>query len=73
MSEEKKRVNLINATRTYIKETQSEAKKVSWPSRQYVTTATTIIVVLVIVLSLVLMGLDYGLGQIISTLTKVRF
>ncbi|OGC08218.1 preprotein translocase subunit SecE [candidate division WOR-1 bacterium RIFOXYD2_FULL_36_8] len=72
MSENNKKKNVVDVVKSYIKETQAEAKKVSWPSRQYVFTATLIIIVMVLVLSFVLSFLDYGLTNAILFLTRIR-
>lgn len=73
MNEDKKKLNIVVGIKKYVRETQIEAKKVAWPNRKYVITASIIIIVMVISLSVVLTMLDYGLGQVITTLTKVRF
>ncbi|MBI5701873.1 preprotein translocase subunit SecE [Candidatus Saganbacteria bacterium] len=69
---EEKKVGLVAAVGNYIKETQAEAKKVSWPDRKYIISATVIIVVMVLVLGFALMGIDYGLSQAVLMLTKAR-
>lgn len=48
----------------YVKETRAEVKKVTWPDRQYVTAATIIILLIVIVLALFIMVLDWGLARL---------
>lgn len=63
---------LIKKVSGYIKETQAEAKKVSWPDRSYVIQATVIILVMVIALSFLLMGIDYLLAHGMLFITKVR-
>lgn len=64
--------NLISAIGNYIKETQAEAKKVSWPDRKYILSATLIIVIMVLFLGFSLMGIDYGLSHAVLMLTRVR-
>ena len=70
---EEKKLNITDRIKNYLKETQAEAKKVSWPDQRYVYTATSIIVAMVLILAAALMALDYGLGEIIVNLTKARF
>jgi len=69
---EEKKVSLVNRIINYIKETLAESKKVSWPDKKYVWTATLIIIVLVLVLGLSITVIDYGLSQAITTLTRAR-
>ena len=54
----------------YLKETLSEMKKVVWPDRRYVSVATLIILVLVVLTGLFLMVTDYGLTVIFKALLK---
>ena len=49
-----------------VKEAQVEMKKVVWPTRQETTQTTLIVVLVVFVMSLVLWGLDFILGKLIS-------
>ncbi|OGC15429.1 preprotein translocase subunit SecE [candidate division WOR-1 bacterium RIFOXYC2_FULL_37_10] len=70
MAEQKK--SLVNKIKTYVKETQAEAKKVAWPDRKYVISATSIIIVMVLVLSVILSVLDLGLTQMIISLTRMH-
>lgn len=53
----------------YIKETRAEAKKVTWPARQYVISATGVILVIVLFLGTVVMLLDMGLSRLMLFLT----
>lgn len=67
---EEKKPGIIEKIGNYIKETQAEAKKVSWPKRKYVITATGIIVVMVIAIALLIMVLDLGLARAVLMLSK---
>ena len=66
------KIGIVGKIKNYLKETQGEAKKVSWPSRKYVMSATGIIIVMVLVLGVLLTVLDYGFSQAILTLTRIR-
>jgi preprotein translocase subunit SecE len=55
-----------SAVWSIIKESQTEVRKVVWPSRQETNQTTLIVVVLVIVMALILWGLDYSFGWIAS-------
>ena len=52
---------------TLIKESRVEIRRVVWPTRQETTQTTFIVVVLVLVFSLVLWGLDSLLSWVVST------
>jgi preprotein translocase subunit SecE len=53
---------------TLIKESRVEIRRVVWPTRQETTQTTFIVVVLVLVFSLVLWGLDSLLSWVVSVL-----
>ena len=53
----------------YLKETRAEIKKVVWPDRQYVTAATVVILLIVIMLAVFVMLLDWGLAKIFLFIT----
>jgi preprotein translocase subunit SecE len=50
-----------------IGEARVEIRKVVWPSRQETTQTTLVVLALVFVVSLILWGLDSGLGWIVSS------
>ncbi len=54
----------------FFKETRAETKKVVWPDRRYITVATIIILVLVIVTGLYVMLVDYAYVKIFAFLIK---
>jgi preprotein translocase SecE subunit len=60
----------ISATKTFLKETRAEAKKVIWPGREYVTAATLIILFIVFVTGFFVTFLDYFFGKFFSLLIK---
>ncbi|MFA5034289.1 MAG: preprotein translocase subunit SecE [Candidatus Margulisiibacteriota bacterium] len=53
---------------TYFNETVAEMKKVAWPDRQYVTAATGIIIVIVLMTGFFILLVDYVLGAIFKIL-----
>ena len=57
--------------KTYLKNVQSEMSKVSWPSREEVTSATTLVVVFSIVISLVVKVFDFLLGRVLGYLLNM--
>ena len=60
----------ISASKTFLKETRSEARKVIWPNREYVVAATVIILAIVSVTALFVTFLDFAFGRIFSYLIK---
>jgi len=54
----------------YLKETRAETKKVAWPGRQFVISATLIILFIMVTIAVFTMFLDLGLAQMILFLTK---
>jgi len=54
----------------YLKETQAELKKVVWPDRRYIISATLIILILVIVTAFFVMFVDYAFAGIFKVLLK---
>ena len=56
--------------RTYLQETQTEAKKVVWPTRQYVIAAGIIVLFIVAVVVLFVMGVDVVFAALFQFLGK---
>ena len=54
----------------YIKETRAETKKVVWPDRRYVTAATVIILILVIITGIYVMTVDLVFTKVFGVLLK---
>lgn len=52
------------------KETFSEIKKVTWPSFAEVCKKTGVVLAVVFVFAVVIFGIDYGLGALMSLLTR---
>lgn len=52
----------------FIKEVRKELKLVSWPSRQEVINYSTIVFLLLVVFTVVVAFLDYGLGALVTQL-----
>lgn len=59
-----------NKIQNYLKETQTEMKKVVWPDRRYITVATLIVLVLVIITGVFVMVVDYGLAGVFKVLLR---
>lgn len=55
---------------TYVRESREELRKVTWPSRDEVTSYTIVVVVACIVISIFLWLVDTGLMALITTVIK---
>ncbi|OHD65745.1 MAG: preprotein translocase subunit SecE [Spirochaetes bacterium RBG_13_51_14] len=55
---------------TYIRESKDELKKVTWPTRDEVTSYTIVVVVTVLIVSLFLWMVDSGLMYVINLVMK---
>ena len=54
----------------YLKEIQSESKKVVWPGRDYVTAATIIVIIIVFLVAVFVMLVDYGFAKFFANFSK---
>lgn len=54
---------------TFLKETKSEIKKVTWPTFAKVVAQTGVVLAVVVVFMLVLFGIDSGLGALLKLIT----
>jgi len=57
-------------TVNYIREIRSESKKVTWPSKNYVTAATIIVIVIVFLVSSFVMLVDFGFAKFFALIGK---
>jgi preprotein translocase subunit SecE len=60
----------IRAIITYVRESKEELKKVTWPSRDEVTSFTIVVVVTLLVISFFLWAVDSGLMYFIQAVIK---
>ncbi|MCX5751146.1 MAG: preprotein translocase subunit SecE [Candidatus Saganbacteria bacterium] len=65
-----KAVKFFEKIKGFLKETRAELKKVVWPDRKYVTMATIIICIIVIVMGLFVMGVDFCFAGMMTYLEK---
>ena len=56
--------------RDYIKETQVETRRVIWPNRKYVISATIVILLIVLIVGFLLMGIDLVLSYVMGFLLQ---
>lgn len=60
----------IRAILTYVRESKEELRKVTWPSRDEVTSFTMVVVVTVLIISFFLWAVDSGLMYFIQKVIK---
>jgi preprotein translocase subunit SecE len=52
----------------FFQDAQTEVRKVVWPTRDETIQTTLIVIIMVVIVSLILWGLDWALGSMISKL-----
>ncbi len=62
MAEVKAKKNIFSSIGKFFKETRSEMKKVTWPTKDQLIRQTIVVVVSIIVIGLVIFGLDALFG-----------
>ena len=55
---------------TFLKETQDELKKVTWPRQQDVTRLTIIVILISVLVGLFIGALDFVFAKVIETIVK---
>ncbi len=58
--------NFITKTQQFFKEVKIEFKKVAWPSRKQTIQSTIVVIILVIIISIFLGLVDFGLSSLIK-------
>jgi preprotein translocase subunit SecE len=56
----------------YLKEIRSESRKVVWPGRNYVTAATIIVFIIVLLVALFIMVIDFGFAKFFAYFGRAR-
>ena len=59
-------------TVNYLKEINSESKKVVWPGKNYVVAATIIVLVIVLLVALFVMFVDFSFSKMFGYISKAR-
>jgi preprotein translocase subunit SecE len=59
---------MFDKTKTFLKEVSVELKKVSWPTRQQTISATVVVIVLTIIVSVFLGIIDFALGRLVGAI-----
>ena len=55
-----------------LKETFSELKRVTWPTFPKVVKATCVVLVVVVVFTVVITAINYGLQELLSLITNIK-
>jgi preprotein translocase subunit SecE len=59
---------MLEKIKVFFKEVSIELKKVSWPTRQQTVSATVVVIVLTIIISVFLGIIDLALGRLVGTI-----
>ena len=54
------------------KDTFSELKRVTWPTFPKVVKATCVVLVIVVIFTVVLTGINYGLDKLLEVITNIK-
>lgn len=68
---EAKKPNIFVRMGKKLKETFSELKRVTWPTFPKVVKSTCVVLVVVLVFTLVVTGINYGLQELLNIVTKI--
>jgi len=52
----------------YLQDTRAELRKVVWPTREDATNLTIVVLVVTVVMTIILGGIDYMLGKVLAFL-----
>ena len=59
-------VAVVTRVRDFVQEVLAEFRKVTWPSRQELVNSTVVVIVVTVVLSLFLGGVDIALARVVE-------
>ncbi len=66
-----KKPNIFVRMGRKLKETFSELKRVTWPSFPKVVRGTCVVLVVVLVFTVIVTGINYGLQELLNLITKI--
>ena len=66
-----KKPNIFVRAGRKLKETFSELKRVTWPTFPKVVKATCVVLVVVVIFTVVVTGINYGLQALLNLLTEI--
>ena len=70
-NETQKKPNIFVRMGRRLKETFSELKRVTWPTFPKVVKATCVVLVVVVVFTVVVTGINYGLDKLLEVVTGI--
>ncbi len=71
VGKDEKKPNFFVRMGKKLKETFSELKRVTWPTFPKVVKSTCVVLVVVLVFLVVLTGINYGLQELLTLITKI--
>ena len=69
--EKAKKPNIFVRFGRKVKEVFSELKRVTWPSFPKIVKATGVVLVIVLIFTIVLTGINYGLNELLQVITGI--
>jgi len=66
----KQKKNVIDKSMQFLREVRIELKKVTWPSRKQTIGSTAVVIILVMIISLFLGTVDFGLSSLIRVILQ---
>ena len=67
-----KKPNIFGRMGRKIKETFSELKRVTWPTFPKVVKATCVVLVVVVIFTVVVTAINYGLQELLNVVTNIK-
>ena len=67
-----KKPNIFVRMGRKLKETFSELKRVTWPTFPKVVKATCVVLVVVVIFTVIVTGINYGLNEILKLITGIE-
>lgn len=67
-----KKPNIFVRMGRKIKETFSELKRVTWPSFPKVVKATCVVLVVVVIFTVIVTAINYGLQELLNLITSIK-
>lgn len=71
VGKDEKKPNFFVRMGKKLKETFSELKRVTWPTFPKVVKSTCVVLVVVLVFLVILTGINYGLQELLTVITKI--
>ena len=71
MENKKEAESIVNRAKKFLKETESEARKVIWPDRKYTAAATVIVLIIVFLCAIYVLAIDFGFGKLFEALNLI--